>query len=453
MEAVVRRLTRADLPQYAALSAFAFQVDEQAQRGALRLLPPVALGAFTPDGDRLLAALRIWPFLAYFQGRPVPTGGVASVASWPEVRRQGLVGRLIRESLELMRAEGQAVSALYPFSYPFYRRYGWDLAFTQTLYQIPMGELDAFRRPPGGHFRPAEPDDLPALDALYRRFVRRWNGPLLRESSWWQQRVLNHPGRPAPGIGARRTVLWEDDHRLQAYVVYGFQSPDPQVPAAEQRLLRVYDWAVEDGGAFRALLSFLVQHDSMAATLILPAPSDWDFLPLLVNLRVEVQKKAGAMLRIIDMDRFLQQVVPPRPPVAPFGDDGSPLPEAVELEVEDELAPWNRGRWLLPLGPGPAQALPPDEPGPSGRGRPRLAGSIQVWSQVLSGYLPALQAWHLGLLTLVDPEAADPANPEPGTDPSDDPMGVDGPLRRRERLLRAFDRRLGLRATYLPDFF
>ena len=196
MEAVVRRLTRADLPQYAALSAFAFQVDEQAQRGALRLLPPVALGAFTPDGDRLLAALRIWPFLAYFQGRPVPTGGVASVASWPEVRRQGLVGRLIRESLELMRAEGQAVSALYPFSYPFYRRYGWDLAFTQTLYQIPMGELDAFRRPPGGHFRPAEPDDLPALDALYRRFVRRWNGPLLRESSWWQQRVLNHPGRP-----------------------------------------------------------------------------------------------------------------------------------------------------------------------------------------------------------------------------------------------------------------
>ena len=72
---------------------------------------------------------------------------------------------------------------------------------------------------------------------------------------------------------------------------------------------------------------------------------------------------------------------------------------------------------------------------------------------MLSGYLPALQAWHLGLLTLVDPEAADPANREPGTDPSDDPMGVDGPLRRRERLLRAFDRRLGLRATYLPDFF
>ena len=128
--------------------------------------------------------------------------------------------------------------------------------------------------------------------------------------------MLNHPGRPAPGIGARRTVLWEDDHRLRAYVVYGFQSPDPQVPAVEQRLLRVYDWAVEDGGAFRAL-PLLVQHDSMAATLILPAPSDWDFLPLLVNLRVEVQKKAGAMLRIIDMDRFLQQVVPPPAPGGP----------------------------------------------------------------------------------------------------------------------------------------
>src|SRR5690606_39877781 len=74
---------------------------------------------------------------------------------------------------------------------------------------------------------------------------------------------------------------------------------------------------------------------------------------------------------------------------------GTPTSASYTLSLHDALPIW--GRWLLPLGPGPAQALPPDEPGPSGRGRPRLAGSIQVWSQVLSGYLPALQAWHLGI--------------------------------------------------------
>lgn len=451
MEAVIRRLARADIMQYAALSAFAFQVNESTLRQAWMASPPLALGAFAPNGGRLLAALRVWPFLAYFQGRPIPMGGVASVASWPEVRRQGLVGRLIRESLELMRSEGQAVSALYPFSYPFYRRYGWELGFTQTVYEIPLSELDPFRRPPGGRFRPAGPDDLPALDALYRRFVRRWNGPLLRETSWWHQRVLDHSSPPAPGIGPRRTVLWEDEHRIRAYVVYGFQAPNPQSPGAEHRILRVYDWAVEDGGAFRALLSFLVQHDSMAASLSMPAPSDWDFLPLLVNPRVQVRKVAGAMIRIIDMDRFLQQVVTPRE--GPASSEPGSLPEAVQLEVEDELAPWNQGRWLLPLGPGAVRALSPDEPEHVTAGLPRLSGPIQVWSQVLSGYLPTLQAWHLGLLKLEMPEPAHDPDGDQETDPSEDPMGTDVPLRRCERLLRALDRRLALRATYLPDYF
>lgn len=452
MQAVVRRLARADITQYAALSAFAFQVDEKAQRQAWNASPPLALGAFAPDGGRLLAALRIWPFLAYFQGRPIPMGGVASVASWPEVRRQGLVGRLMRESLDLMRSEGQTVSTLYPFSYPFYRRYGWELGFTRTLYEIPLSELDPYRRPPGGRFRPAGPDDLPALDALYRRFVRRWNGPLLRESSWWRQRILDHSGAPAPGIGPRRAVLWEDGHRFRAYLVYGFQSPNPQAATAEQRLLRVYDWAVEDGGAFRALLSFLVQHDSMAASLTMPAPSDWDFLPLLVNPRVKVRKEAGAMIRIIDMDRFLHQVVPPKRRPLPPGEELASLPEAVQIEVQDELAPWNQGRWLLPLGGGSVQPASGEPKGPE-ETMPRLIGSIQVWSQVLSGYLPALQAWHLGLLKLEAPEAAEHPAEEGPSDPSEDPMGTDEPLRRGERLLRALDRRLAFRATYLPDFF
>lgn len=452
MEAVVRRLARADITQYAALSAFAFQVDEAAQRQMWMNSPPLALGAFAPNGGRLLAALRIWPFLAYFQGRPIPMGGVASVASWPEVRRQGLVGRLMRESLDLMRSEGQTVSALYPFSYPFYRRYGWELGFTQTLYEIPLSELDPYRRPPGGRFRPAGPDDLPALDALYRRFVRRWNGPLLRESSWWRQRILDHPGTAAPGIGPRRTVLWEDDHRLRAYVVYGFQAPNPQVASAEHRILRVYDWAVEDGGAFRALLSFLVQHDSMAASLTMPAPSDWDFLPLLVNPRVQVRKAAGAMIRIIDMDRFLQQVVTPREGPVPAQKEPA-SPEAVQLEVEDELAPWNQGRWLIPLDGGSVRPLAPGEPAHVTAALPRLSGPIQVWSQVLSGYLPTLQAWHLGLLKLEIPEPTDDLGETKGVDPSEDPMGTDEPLRRGERLLRGLDRRLAFRATYLPDLF
>ncbi|BAS26570.1 GNAT family N-acetyltransferase [Limnochorda pilosa] len=457
MEALVRRLTRADIAPYAALDAFAFQGDEKAQRREWTASPPVGLGAFEPGGGGLLAALRIWPFLAFFQGRPVPTGGVASVASWPEVRRHGLVARLLRESLNVMREEGQVVSALYPFSYSFYRRYGWELAFTRNVYEIPLVELDRYRRPPGGRFQPAGPDDLPAMDALYRRFVSRWNGPLLRETLWWRERILHRQG-PA-GAGPRRTILWEDRPRVRAYVVYGFQNPPAASPleAAPGRVLHVYDWAVEDGEAMHALLSFLVQHDSMAGRMSLAAPSDWDLLPLLVNPRVQVRRAAGAMLRIVDMDRFLGHLFP-----AGEEDQGEapgqatpPVP-AVHLEVSDELAPWNVGTWLVPLAGGAIERLPAGAANGRAEGSaPVLRGSIQVWSQVLSGYLPALQAWHLGLLELEEPgteagrgQAASPGVPDP-----EDPMGTDRPMRRRERLLQAFDARLGLRTTYLPDGF
>lgn len=455
MEVLVRRLTRADVPQHAALHAFAFQGDERELRRRWTASPPFGLGAFSPDGGRLLAALQIWPFLSFFQGRPMPVGGVAAVASWPEVRRQGLVARLLRESLALMREEGQVASLLYPFSYPFYRRYGWELGFARTQYEIPLAELDPYRRPPNGTFRPAEPDDLPALDALYRRFVSRWNGPLLRETTWWRDRVLHRAG--SPERGDRRTILLEEGPRLRAYVVYGFRSPAGLgvLEAPARRVLQVYDWAAEDGSAFRALLSFLVQHDSMAARLSLPGPADWDLLPLLVNPRVEARRVAGAMIRIVDMDRFLTWIVPAGNQAAGgTGAETAPWP-AIQIQVSDELAPWNEGAWLLSLTGEGARRMPARaRQRAAGPRHPILRGSIQAWSQVLSGYLPALQAWHLGLLELEDPEGGVPEPADRADSPdADDPMGTDRPLRRSERLLQTFDHFLALRATYLPDDF
>src|SRR5690242_14662527 len=58
----------------------------------------------------------------------VRLGGVAGVVTRPALRRRGYAGRLLRETVRTLDEQGYALSALFPFSYDYYRKFGWELA-------------------------------------------------------------------------------------------------------------------------------------------------------------------------------------------------------------------------------------------------------------------------------------------------------------------------------------
>jgi len=80
--------------------------------------------AFDASGTPV-ARLATYPQRMNVRGKILSSGGVGGVASLPAGRRSGMVRALMRYSFELMRKDGQPVSALYPFRPSFYQRLGY----------------------------------------------------------------------------------------------------------------------------------------------------------------------------------------------------------------------------------------------------------------------------------------------------------------------------------------
>src|SRR5699024_12870344 len=100
-------------------------------------------------------------------------------ATTHEYGRQGLMMHLVKLALEHMRDLGQTVSFLYPFSFPFYRKFGWELISMEKHYTVPMERLKQ-TWDGKGYMRPSE-KNIPLLHDIYTRFARHYNGMLTRD--------------------------------------------------------------------------------------------------------------------------------------------------------------------------------------------------------------------------------------------------------------------------------
>ena len=78
------------------------------------------------DGE-IVSSYMIHDFKMYVRGRLMSVGGIYGVATYPEHRRKGYVKELIVESLIRMRQRGQYLSALNPFKFEYYRKYGYEI--------------------------------------------------------------------------------------------------------------------------------------------------------------------------------------------------------------------------------------------------------------------------------------------------------------------------------------
>jgi len=86
-------------------------------------------------GDDLRSVCRHHHFRAFVRGEWRDLGGLSAVATPPEFRRRGYVGRLVEESLAEYRERDWFLSALWPFSHPFYRQYGWATGAEYHTYE------------------------------------------------------------------------------------------------------------------------------------------------------------------------------------------------------------------------------------------------------------------------------------------------------------------------------
>jgi predicted acetyltransferase len=396
----IRQLAEQDWEESLLLSEFAFQytLTDEAKEKVKRFVALDRQWGFFTEG-KLAAKMNILPLEAWISGKRYAMGGIASVATWPEYRRKGMVGRLIHNALEVMKQEGHTVSLLHPFSHAFYRRYGWEQCIDYKKYEIPVQMLKMTDAAKTTHKRVVRYSrtSMPLLHKLYEQYASQYNGMLSRYDDWWELRVFDRkPGQ----IGV---LTDEQGDQAEGYILY----------EVKDRVMNVHELVYLNESARQGLWAFIANHDSMIDKVTLTAPAN-DHLPFyLANPRVKQELIPYFMARIVDVEGFLRQY--------PF--KASDREETVIMHVQDEHAAWNQGSFLLEIsmdGSAAVERLTSSQVADSSR---QISCDIQALTTMMFGYVRAPWLQAAGRLH-GDPETA-------------------------ERL----DRRIDGRIPYLADFF
>ncbi len=364
------------IPAMAALWAEAFP-EKPAERRARELREGLTYGGL---GDcwvvevegRLAGALRTYRLTMHLHGRPLATMGLAGVAVAPDFRRRGIGRRMCAASLEMARARGDVLAALFPFRTAFYRDLGFVLAGELHRYRFATDELSTYP----GWDRVVRAPDGGASEArrIYDAVAAASNGMLARTERMWG--FLEQDG----------TYLYlHRDPRGQPtgyVVVRGRGGP------AESAHLVVKELVAEDREAYLGLLGWLSVQRDQWGTVVYDALPGEAFHRRLQHPRVRgsaggrglwfhsAQLLRGPMLRILDVGAVLG------------GEhDGAPL------QVRDGQLAANQGRWEE--GERVDPALAPD------RGPVLSIGDATALflDRALPGQRPAPGAWrpNLGL--------------------------------------------------------
>jgi len=331
------------------------------------------------EGDKLLCVCTNYTLKGFIRGERLPMGLVIGVASRPEVRRQGNVGEMLTELLYELRERGVFLSALWPFSYEFYRQYGWELADSRRYYEIEPGNLEQVNAPKGaGRYREVSLEDLELIGPIYERFARDFNLSLDRDEGWWDHHVFDHWGDKAFGY------LWEEGGTERGYLLYTVK----KLPQGEwKKELNVRELAYLDPGAYRHLLRFLYHHDSQVTKVTFRAPrgEEVGLFDVLDNPRqAEMELEPGVMFRVVDLERAVEELQ--------FPPD---LEGQLTLSIRDETLPWNDGKFLLEVRNGRARLEERE-----GGGKADLEVPITALAQIYAGYLSPVGCFKAGKLSV-----------------------------------------------------
>ena len=349
--------------------ASAFDLNADAARPIFQADPFYDLShkrVLTLPGAGVVSCLTVVPLALRVGGVPVPTGGVAGVATRPEHQNRGHAGALVAATVPALWDElGYPLSLLHPISAPFYRRFGWETA-TQT--RPWASDPAALPQPPtSARVRPVLADDWPVLCQIHADLTRTGTGACVRDERRWRLIRLPIPNRETwvteEGGAVTGYALLERGDLLTVLEMHG------RTPVARQALVGLLARQPEPVVAWPASLELL-------SAFRLPVP--------------DVPSEPDAMLRIVDLRAALFAVH-----AALYVPFLAALGTALTIIAADPLRPVNERP--LRLTPGGVLSGSPDS-------RPWLKASIGTLAQLYLGYRLPSEASAAGELDVDAPE-------------------------------------------------
>ena len=324
------------------------------------------------DG-KVVSCLVIIPSTIYLGGTTVRMGGIGGVATLPDERKHGYAGMLMANSVHALRDLGFATSALYPFSFKYYRKFGWEFAGHSLKYLAKPGLLPSASE--ASLVRPFTEDDLPLVMRLYDEHYGSECGPFVRDERHWSRHILPR--------AAEKLVY--DRGGVQGYLLARRYEDN------SEKRFGIYEAIASTGEARRGLVGFLAKMDVDKVTWM-ACERDLESMALITprahweegyDPRAEIKVTPSFMFRIIDLKASMEALI--------GRTDNSD--DELSIITSDEIGVWNEP---VTIEAGGVSA---------GIGRNWLKADVRILSQIYIGYLPPADAFSQGLIEVSGPTA------------------------------------------------
>lgn len=318
----LEQLNQSDLEDFYRLYLYAFtNTDSEERRLFFNDRYNHSLKYGIKHNQKLSSGMLSIPFKINFHGVHYKMNGIGDVMSYPEFGGHGAITKLMQQAFNDMLHENVALSYLAPFSYDFYRRFGYEEVFDRTVYRIKNTDLPRIKieEESGEIERLNLKEAIPFIKEVYANNPSSHNAGLIREDWWWDYLVLKHPGWQ---VG----IYFSDDHLAAGYVIY----------EGVETTFKTQEIMFTNWESYQYLLRFICQHESMFFTFEYASGDPMGHPDILKNpANVDVKIEPYMMARIINLETFVQDY--------PF----LKKIKSTRIAVTDKMIPVNNGIWRL----------------------------------------------------------------------------------------------------------
>lgn len=221
-------------------SAYSFKWTEEDEKKIF--VPEYCFGAFDDNDTTLMSVMYSVSLGASYFGKFIPCAGAGMVATLPMYRRQGCVRKMFDAVFERMRENGEIFSFIYPFSYDYYRKFGYEQISEKYLLSFPMSSLGCVVQNCGGVLLDNSAD-FEKLKKVYTEYALTVQAAFDRSEAMWEKKLTTDPYG-----GGLHTYLWYNEKgEEKGYVTL----------TLENGTLTVWDMAYIGNEGLRGILGFL----------------------------------------------------------------------------------------------------------------------------------------------------------------------------------------------------
>ena len=317
------------LEQYNQLLRYVFQVTDKElqeigweEKEIIRAKSPTLEQADVKgwfDGDKLISQVAVYPMKVRIFNKTYNMGGLTGVGTYPEYANQGLMHKLLYQSLKNMKEKKQSISFLYPYSIPYYRRKGWEIVSDKITYEIKDYQLPKNKQVSGE----VERVDVESEEVkkAYNRFAYQTHGALIRDDLAWNE-----------------YWLWDSDDLMAAIYYNDKNEPDGYVLYwIKDEVFHIKDMIFINEEARTGLWNFISAHFSMINKVIGDTYTDEPLAFLFEDADIKESISPYFMARIVDLEEFIKQY--------PFKADT--IRREWIFKMDDPILSWNQGNFKL----------------------------------------------------------------------------------------------------------